>query len=676
MLMYPPTGEKCSVPDKEARGILSSMLRNCLVTLLTLSPLASSIPATAQDQGSWEQARAQTVASGTSAMAGAVSRWSALTASPRFTFDEYATFLLSYPGLPDESKLQRYAEARLDIETVAPERLVRFFSRFPPLTNPARGRYALALSMTGSPEAASMARQAWRGGKLNPAVESAITSLFGSQLTQDDQDARMDALLWDREVDAATRQFAYVSPERRQVFMARLSAAQGSNPKQLGIIVPDSALSDPGYLFNIVRQLRKSGQTFEAVNLLAARPPLSTLPLQPAEWVEEMLVDARMGSARAAQRIAATLDDAFPPGADISRMSYALRDDYTSLMWLAGTRSIWELGEPASAAPLFYRYGNAARTPTTKAKGYYWAGRAAAMAGDKPGATRYFEMAATYADQFYGLLALERLGRPLPNLNNAPKVVPTSAERAAFMARPITVAVREVSRFAPWTTSIRFFKEIARQAETQSDHVLVAELARDLGRRDLAVILGEEAQAKGHVNFEGIAFPTMPVPNGTNWTMVHAITRQESQFAQNAISHAGASGLMQLMPGTAREQAGRMGLLYSQSALLNDAGYNIQLGDGYFNRMMSYYNGSCPLAVAAYNAGPGNVNKWLRSIGDPRNGNIDWVEWIERIPIYETRNYVQRVLQNAAVYEHMHPGMAPARAPRSISRLIGKTTPG
>jgi len=158
--------------------------------------------------------------------------------------------------------------------------------------------------------------------------------------------------------------------------------------------------------------------------------------------------------------------------------------------------------------------------------------------------------------------------------------------------------------------------------------------------------------------------------------MVHALTRQESQFAQNALSHAGARGLMQLMPGTAREQAGKMGLSYDASALTTDAGYNIRLGDGYFARMMDYYGGARPLAIAAYNAGPGNVNKWLRANGDPRTGAVDWIDWIERIPIYETKNYVQRVLENAVTYEEMYPEKAAYKGPNRLSKLMGKNRPG
>ncbi|MFM5932143.1 MAG: transglycosylase SLT domain-containing protein, partial [Novosphingobium sp.] len=377
-----------------------------------------------------------------------------------------------------------------------------------------------------------------------------------------------------------------------------------------------------------------------------------------------------------AVRIASKIDDGFAPGTDISLLSFALRDDYTSLMWLGGLRALYTLSDPRSAAPLFWRYGAAARTPQTRSKGFYWAGRALAMAGDKAGAERYFEAAAAYPDQFYGMLALERLGLQIPALMSKPTVVPSRAQRDAFNDRPITAAVREVARETDWPTAVRFFREIADQAESETDHVLVADLAREIGRRDLGVILGQAAHTDGHGIYRATSYPLIPVPQGSNWTMVHAISRQESQFAMNAVSHAGARGLMQLMPGTAREQAGKMGLLYDPSSLMGDAGYNLRLGDAYFQRVLSYFNGSYPLAVAAYNAGPGNVNKWLRANGDPRNGEIEWIDWIERIGLSETRNYVQRVLENAVVYEVMNPDKAMMRGPNPLSQFLGKRRPG
>lgn len=638
--------------------------------------LNASAPVAAQDAAAWDQARATMVASQPGRMASAIQRWQQLNGSSQLGFDDYAGFLITYPGFPQEAKLRGYAEAALARNPVASTRIVSFFDRFPPQTNPARAQYALALASLSRPEAGEIARQAWRGGPMNATAEATLFSMFGSRFAPDDHDARMDALLWARDASGAARQIAYVTPAKRDVFMARLATVQGTSAASQGLSVPQSARSDPGYLYNTLRQLRGSGQSYAAVALLSERPRLSSLPHDPALWVTEALAVARMGGARAAQRIAAGLDDAFPPNADISAMAYGLRDDYTSLMWLGGTKALWELNEPASAAPLFYRYGAAARTPQTRSKGFYWAGLAWQRAGNMAEATRHLEMAAAYPDRFYGMLALERLGREAPKLGAMPAAQPTSAERAAFYAKPLTAAVSEVSRTAPWAVSIRFFREIAQQAETESDFLLVAELARSIGRRDLAVILGEEAQAKGHSDFHAIAYPTLVAPPGTDWTMVHAITRQESQFAQNAISHAGATGLMQLMPGTAREQAGKMGMSYMSASLISDPSYNVRLGDGYFSRMLNYYGGSYPLAVAAYNAGPGNVNKWLAANGDPRNGGISWIDWIERIPFFETKNYVHRVLENAVMYQHLHPDKVGYGGPKSLSWFLGKRTPG
>jgi soluble lytic murein transglycosylase len=467
-----------------------------------------------------------------------------------------------------------------------------------------------------------------------------------------------------------------VTPPARAGFLTRLGLVNGRDPAAAGLPQPTDLRTAPGYLYNRARMLRTSGQTATAAALLASRPPLTERPLDPRRWIAELLAVARKADARSAARIAAGIDDAFAPGTDVSLQAFAIRDDYTSLMWLGGTKALRELGDGATAAPLFYRYGTAARTAQTRSKGFYWAGRASMQAGRMDDAERYFQAAAAYPDQYYGMLALERLGRPLSIQASSPSVVPTASERAAFEARPLTQAVREAARETDWPATVRFFKEIAEQAESESDHVLVVNLAQEMGRRDLAVILGQAAHTDGHGVFRKTSFPLIPIPPAGNWTMIHAISRQESQFAMNAISHAGARGLMQLMPGTAREQAGKLGLLYDATALTRDAGYNLTLGDAYFRRMLAYYNGSYPLAVAAYNAGPGNVNKWLAANGDPRRFDADWVDWIERIPLSETRGYVQRVLENAVVYEALYPARATQRGPNPLSGFLGKRDPG
>ena len=647
---------------------MSSMLRCAIASTLLASLVSPSVSAGAQEAtysaADWDKARANLVAREPGRMAQAVSLWQQLTASKSYGFDNYASFLLTYPGFPDATKLQGFAEDRLRVEAVPAARLVAFFDKYPPVSNFARGQYALAKASLDPAAALETIRAAWRGGELDPGTEATLQATYARYFTQDDQNARMDALLWQRNSTAAARQLAWTSPDRRARFQARLAILQGGD----GFTTDPTALATPGYLYNRSRELRTEGRVRDAVELLAHRPRLNSLPFDQTAWVGELLNVARLGGAREAMQIAASVDDAFAPGTDISTKEYALRDDYTSLVWLGGSKA-WELGDFASASSLFYRYAAAARTSPTKTKGLYWAGLAAAQGGDQANAQKYFQLAAQYPDRFYGQLALERLGRPITFVS-PPNVTPSAAEKAAFLSQPLTQAVTEVARNAPWAVGIRFYREIADQAETLNEGVLVAQLARDLGRRDLAVILANAADSNGFSGFTSIGFPTLVAPPGTDWTMVHAITRQESQFADNAISYAGARGLMQLMPGTAREQAGKNGVQYLSASLVTDPAYNIRLGDGYFQRMLSYYGGSYPLAVAAYNAGPGNVNKWLRQNGDPRSGTIRWVDWIERIPVYQTKDYVQRVLENAVVYEALHPDKAPAGRPRSLSQFL------
>ena len=633
---------------------MSSMVKRVIFAALLGSTATLAFPAHAQQPGDWDRARASLVASAPSQMAQEIERWEELIANPRRNFADYASFLLANPGFPNEDRLRGYAEGRLREQFVPPEQLLSFFATYEPVTNFAKAHYALALA-GHDPEAARVRGiEAWRGGEMGTTAEAALSSMYGDRFTQADQDARMDALLWQRDRQAAERQLPRVSSDRRDIFEARLAILQGGDGATSNL----AALRDPGYLYNRSRELRQEGRTSEAVGLIANRGQLSHLPFDQTAWVEELLAVAKLANARDAQRIATSIDDAFEPGTDISQEPYKLRDDYTSLMWLGGTKALWERSDALGAVPLFYRYGAAARTPPTRSKGFYWAGFASGLAGNDAETVRYYEMAGQYPDRFYGQLALRALGRDLPNFAQMPNAQPTPEERTEFMSAPLTLAVSEVAREAPWATGIRFYRAIADQAETLGEHLLVAELARDLGRRDLAVNLADAAMADGHEGFIRIGNPRIETPPGTDWTLVHAITRQESQFAQNAISHAGAQGLMQLMPGTAREEAGRAGIQYMSASVIDDPDYNIRLGSNHIRRLISYYDGSYPLAIAAYNAGPGNVNRWLRQNGDPRRGEISWIEWIEKIRFFETKNYVQRVLENAVVYEKLYPEQA------------------
>lgn len=648
------------------------------IAILTSSLLAAvSVPVVAQSttQASTTQsdkARVQMVANQPGSMARAVDRWEYLAEAQNLGFEPYASFLLAYPGFPRESTFRTRAENALDNEAPTTERLIQFFDQYPPLTNSGRARYALALAAKNRPEALDTAREAWRAGSMSGSAEAYLLGLFGPRFTQADHAARMNALLWQDDKEAAVRQIINVAPDRRDIYMARLALVQGDMPSNAGVATPQSARSDAGYVYNLAKYFRRSGQPYQAVSLLADRPTFDQPAFEPDDMVALMLDVAKGAGARQAAQIAGKVDDLFPPDTDISDGSFRLRDKYTDLMWLGGTKALWSLGDGNTAAPLFYRYGMAAKTPLTRSKGLFWAGRAASQAGDRAAAERYWNQAAQYADQYYGQLALNSLGRAIPSFADQPPVVPTDAERAAFQADPAVGALRAIANNRrDWRTERAFFSALADKADTSGKMALLVDLTRSLGLEEMAVVAGLTAPEHGLSGFEKFGHPTVSVPYGVDWTMSHAIMRQESEFDRNRVSHAGARGLMQLMPGTAREQAGKLGMNYMSANLTGDTHYNIRLGDAYFRRMLDYYNGSYPLALGAYNAGPGRVNQWLRLNGDPRTGEIDYVTWIEKIPSnFETRYYIMRVLGNAVAYDNMYPEKAPANRPRSIDYFL------
>ena len=610
-------------------------------------------------------------------------RWNRLQQTDNLPFSDYASFLLAYPGWPGESAMRRTAEKQIETLPGPPSEIARFFDRFPPLTNAGRLRQAEALAAVGrSAEAVTAARAAWTGGALDEEDEQRLLYRFGPQLTQEDQDARMDRLLWDRQTAAAARQLPRVSPIRMPLFEARLAMqANRADAAEKAMVFAKMGNNDAGFVADRARWLRNNGQSPLARTWLGEKRTLSGPPTDPAAWLDVLLTNARAAAndsqSTYAFNIAQQVDSTYPAGTNVRERPFVERDRYTDLVWLGGTVAFEKLRRPADAVAMFARYAAAAQTPGTQTKGLYWAGRAALAAGDQPTATRYFTEAASHPDQFYGQLSAERIGRPAATPQVAD--ISVAAElRAAFAQRPVVRAARILGELGDWSDQSKFLRVIAESAETDADHALTAELSREIGRPDLGVMVARNARNSGLSDFVPTGFPQIAVPptQTDNWVMIHAIARQESQFDRQAISHAGARGLMQLMPATAREQAGKLGLPYDFNRLTADPSYNILLGSSFFQRMLSYYGGNHVLAVASYNAGPGNVNKWLRANGDPRMPDVDVVEWIEKIPLTETRGYVQRVLENAVVYSAMHPQHARTAARYRLSSYLGKSNPG
>lgn len=655
-----------------------------LVATMASAATTASAPQTAPNV-TWQavQERLAASANDEARTRDAIENWRRIASSDSHDFSVYANFLTANPGWPEESKLRTYAERRVDADVNEPAVILAFFEKFPARTAQGKAIHSLTLARMGRQDAArAMAREAWASGAMDSKWEDRLRAQFASAFTPDDHLRRADAALWQRRPEVAERVLALVPVTRQAVVSARI-AFQRKSPDAATLMGPADPVGamDAGYLADKARWLTDSGNSMAARTLLANRPALMQQPSDAEEWYEVLLAHARAAEndnqLTTAYAIASKVDDAFPAGTDISAQSLGVRDDYTSLTWLAGTVALNKLNRPADAEGMFDRYAKGARSGQTSSKGHYWAGRAALAANRQEAANAHFEKAGSYPEQYYGQLALERLKRPVtPEALASATVQPSATERAAFMARPVVRAASLLGRNGQWRDQSLFIRAIADNAKTDMEFALAGELAHTLGRPDLGVMAARSAGRNGLSSATDYSFPRMNVPlsERSNWTMIHAITRQESQFDRAVVSHANAHGLMQLLPSTAREVAGKIGMSFNQSSLY-DPNYNVQLGSAYFQQLLRYYRGSYPLAIAAYNGGMGRVNRWLQTNGDPREPGVDMVQWIEDIPIFETRNYVQRVLENAVVYDLMSPVQRTAST-APLSRYLGKSLPG
>jgi soluble lytic murein transglycosylase len=256
--------------------------------------------------------------------------------------------------------------------------------------------------------------------------------------------------------------------------------------------------------------------------------------------------------------------------------------------------------------------------------------------------------------------------------------VTTQFQRTAFNNKRLVQAVKLLGQQGRSAEQALFVQALAQSLDNDADRNLAVELSQQIGRPDLAVWTSRMARVKGSSFYVRQAYPMLSASlSGEIWSLAHGISRQESSFDPYAVSHAGARGMMQLMTGTAREQARKLGVGFDSYKLISDPNYNVMIGSAYFQRLLNSWNGSVPLAVAAYNAGSGNVRKWVDRYGDPR-GNVDVLKWIEAIPYTETRAYVQRVIENSVVYDSIRSSSAGAQQQTAmhVSRYLGKDRPG
>lgn len=596
------------------------------------------------EAGAWDAAEQRAADDGR--VARDLIRWTRLRAAEG-EFAQYVDFVTRNSHWPGLKLMRRQGEALIS-EDAAPEDVLRYFGTEPPQTGTGALRLIDAYRRLGRiGDAEAEAVRAWLSLPMTAEEESAFLARHGRWLEAHHR-ARMDALLWEGETEAAERLLPLVPEDWQALARARIALRRDAQGVDALIEAVPPALRDhPGLAYERFEWRTRRGRDESAIALLLEQSRRPAGLGQAERWAPRRAVYARLkmraGAAETAYELAA---------------GHGLHDgdSLADLEWLAGYIALTYLDDPALAREHFRTFRNTVWTPISLGRAGYWLGRAEEALGNRDAAEAAYRFAAGYQTSFYGLLAAERLG-----LSIDPAIVspPPAADwrGMAFAADDSAVAARLLLAAGRRLRAGQFISHLAETVPEQEFRSFVAML-EEMGDPWLVVVAGKMAAQRGLVVPEAyfaeidLQLEDAPVP----LELALAIARRESEFNEAVVSPAGARGLMQLMPGTARMMADRLGEAYDLSALTSDPAYNARLGTAYLRQLIEEFGQAVTLVSAGYNAGPGRPRQWIERFGDPRADEIDPVDWIEHIPFTETRNYVMRVAEAMVVYRARRAG--------------------
>lgn len=593
----------------------------------------------AADARDWGRARQLATAAGDPAAVD-LYMWRLLSAGDG-GWGDYREFVAKNAYWPNLRRIKAKGERTIPIG--APLTEIDVFLEFgEPQTGTGALRRAEALRREGrTAEADAQIVEAWRTLPMNASERANFLAAHGP-LLRPHHEARADEMLWLSETGEAEEMKSLVSPGWAALIEARARLQRRSAGVDGALAsVPGALLDHPGLAYDrFVWRMRRDLYA-DALALIQSRTATPAALARPDLWGprRRLLVRWALRQGRAVE--AYNL-------ANLSHMSEG--SDYSDLEWLAGWIALRRLNEPDRAVAHFTRFLAAVGTPISYGRGFYWLGRAHEAKGDDARARDAYARAAEHQTSFYGQLGAEKVGASVdPFLTSGPD---GNWRQTSFANRSVTRAAQLLSEAGDRRRAHWFLTHIGATLNNYQDLAGLAQLAEELGRTDAAIRIAKIAARKGFV-LRGHYYPVTGLAAynaGVEPALAMAIGRQESELNPEAVSPAGARGLMQLMPATAQKVAGWVGQPYSRARLTQDWRYNATLGQTYLARRLDQFGGSVAMAAAAYNAGAGRVDQWIARYGDPRTGAVDWIDWLESIPFNETRNYVQRVLEGLQVY--------------------------
>lgn len=572
--------------------------------------------------------------------------WLGILRNPeQFTPQELTTFLTSHSHWPHHEKLCQKTEEVIK-KKASPKEILTWFRKYPPQTPDGVILYAkILINHQEKAKAIKIAAEAWRTREMTRAEEKNFSKHFSHFLQEKDHIARLHFLLWNENVEEAKRFMVHVPVAQRKVAAVRIAFLEGhTNALQKMQGLPAKLRQDEGLLYEQAKWHRKRKEYQEAAQILLSMHSKSAYA---DNWWKERNYIARefiaLKDYQAAYHIA---------------QHHGLEpktENFANAEWLLGWLALRFLDKPNEAERHFKVLLANVKGAISKARGAYWIGRVHERQEEIALAEKAYRNAAKYKTTYYGQLAAAKLREnPYPVLAGAPKA--TTAEKKRFEQSDLVKAsyiLKSLGNDAAHELS-KFLLHIADQSKTREERELAVQLAHKLSPYD--VVWAAKKAGYSEPVLLKIGYPIHTVPRKgqviPEHALVMAVTYQESRFNPTAQSSAGAMGLMQLRPLTAAEEAEKLGIAHKESKLF-DSQHNLLLGSSHLSRLLDSFEHSYILTLAAYNAGPTPVRRWLTNFGDPRLKEIDIIDWIELIPYSQTRDYVMRVLENVTNYRSL-----------------------
>ena len=562
-------------------------------------------------------------------------------------FQRYANFIAANPDWPHVALFRRRAENTLWNDCVDDTTVRAFFAQQKPST--AKGRYTLARVLLAKGDRAgaqSLVQHAWRYQDASNEVEKTVINMFAGFLTRQDHKIRMDQRFYDDDTEAGMRAAERLGGSELSVARAWTAVLKKArNAKALLDAVPAAARHDAGYIFARAQWLRKHDKLDEAARLhLSAAKDAAALVDVNEWWQERRILIRDLLDKKDAQTAYRLARDAATP----TQGNYRVDKHFT-----AGWIALRFLHDAKTAAGHFALINPGTNNPHALSRGGYWQGRAADALGQRAQAKKFYSQAAEHSATYYGQLARARLGLRDLGLVGPPAL--TAQERKVLDNLEVVRAARLLYALDERDMLASIFAELGESATDIAGMSVLAEVAGKNNDPRAMLLLGKGGLGRG-LPLDYYAYPTYGLPDykpiapPVEPALVYSIARQESHFSQKVVSPAHAYGFMQVTPIAAKDTAKRFKAPYNRGRLLSDPVYNMQMGAAELSMLLSTYDGSYLMTFAGYNAGRGRVRQWVAAYGDPRDPKVDPVDWAERIPLSETRNYVQRIMENLQVY--------------------------